>query len=64
VDPIFLVEDDYRAALLDAEMAFIHRLIARIADPAGGWADSWQSYHQDSGRPDQPAAETADKEES
>ena len=31
--PLFLVEEEYRLALLDAESAFVERFIERITDP-------------------------------
>src|SRR5215217_5539504 len=37
VHPLFLVEEDYRLALLDADIAFVERFIARITDPDSGW---------------------------
>jgi DNA-binding PadR family transcriptional regulator len=43
--PLFLVEEDYRAALLDADLAFVEDLIARIADPADGWLPAWRQMH-------------------
>ena len=33
----FLVEEESRAALLDAESAFVERFIAEIGDPEAGW---------------------------
>lgn len=57
VHPIFLVEDEYRCALLDAEAAFIRGLLARIADPAAGWAAFWQAHQQD------PATQTDGSED-
>ena len=36
VHPLFLVEEDYRLALLDAEAAFIKDFIERITDPHTG----------------------------
>jgi len=35
--PLFLVDEEYRVALLDAETAFVERLIERITDPENGW---------------------------
>jgi DNA-binding PadR family transcriptional regulator len=46
VHPLFLVEEDYRLALLDAESAFVERLIDRITDPDTGWAPEWARYHE------------------
>lgn len=41
VHPIFLVEEEYRLALLDAELGFVGSLRARIADPSSGYAAAW-----------------------
>ena len=41
VHPLFLVEEEYRLALLDADAAFVSHLIARITDPTDGWAPLW-----------------------
>jgi DNA-binding PadR family transcriptional regulator len=45
VHPLFLVEEDYRLALLDAESGFVERLIQRITDPATGWSARWEEFH-------------------
>ncbi|HZD68602.1 MAG TPA: PadR family transcriptional regulator, partial [Actinomycetes bacterium] len=37
VHPLFLVEEDYRLALLDAESAFVERFIEQINHPETGW---------------------------
>ena len=37
VPRLFLVEEEYRAALLDSESAFVERFIAEIGDPEAGW---------------------------
>jgi DNA-binding PadR family transcriptional regulator len=44
VHPVFLVEDDYRIALLEAEAAFITDFIGKIEDPENGWSGPWQAY--------------------
>jgi DNA-binding PadR family transcriptional regulator len=41
VHPLFLVEEEYRLALLDAESRFVGSLRARIGDPSSGWAAAW-----------------------
>jgi DNA-binding PadR family transcriptional regulator len=46
VHPLFLVEEEYRLALLDAESAFVERLIGRITDPHNGWAPEWARFHE------------------
>ena len=45
VHPLFLVEDDYRVALLDAEAAFIRELLTTMNDPASGWTGPWEAHH-------------------
>lgn len=45
VHPLFLVEEDYRLALLDAEAAFIEGFIERITHPQTGWAPQWREFH-------------------
>ncbi len=45
VHPLFVVEDEYRIALLQAEIAFVQRLIDQIADPDTGWAGPWAAFH-------------------
>ena len=37
VPRLFLVEEEYRLALLDTESAFVERFIAEIGDPEAGW---------------------------
>ena len=44
--PLFLVEEEYRIALLDADEAFVRDLIGRITDPRDGWAPLWASFHE------------------
>ena len=46
VHPLFLVEEDYRLALLDAEAAFIDGFIERITKPRTGWARQWREFHK------------------
>jgi len=46
VHPLFLVEEEYRLALLDAEVAFVEGFIARITDPDDGWAPQWAAWHE------------------
>jgi DNA-binding PadR family transcriptional regulator len=53
VHPVFLVEEDYRLALLDAESSFIERFIERIDHPETGWARLWAEYHPEPGSPDE-----------
>ena len=52
--PLFLVEEDYRLALLDAEAAFVQRFVEQITDPQDGWGRPWAQFHD-------AAAETTDE---
>jgi DNA-binding PadR family transcriptional regulator len=45
VPGLFLVEEDYRLALLDAEITFVAHFIERITDPATGWGPMWAQFH-------------------
>jgi DNA-binding PadR family transcriptional regulator len=46
--PLFLVEEEYRIAMLAAETAFVARLIGQITDPAAGWSPLWTQFHSQS----------------
>jgi DNA-binding PadR family transcriptional regulator len=54
VHPLFLVEEDYRLALLAAETAFVGQFIERITSPDGGWGPLWAQFHGESAGPAQP----------
>ena len=45
VHPMFLVEEEYRIALLDADAAFVDGLVERITDPQDGWGPLWAQFH-------------------
>jgi DNA-binding PadR family transcriptional regulator len=45
VPELFLIEEEYRLAQLDAEYGFVRRLIARMADPATDWITLWADHH-------------------
>jgi DNA-binding PadR family transcriptional regulator len=47
VHPLFLIEEEYRLAVLDAESAFVERLVEQITDPAGGWGRQWAEFHDE-----------------
>jgi DNA-binding PadR family transcriptional regulator len=47
VDPLFLVEEDYRLAMLDAESSFVEWFIGRITDPETGWGQKWREFHEE-----------------
>jgi DNA-binding PadR family transcriptional regulator len=40
--PLFLVEEEYRVALLNAEMAFVRHFLERIGD----WRPLWAAFHE------------------
>jgi DNA-binding PadR family transcriptional regulator len=44
---LFMVEDEYRLALKDAELAFTRRLAERIASGELGGVDFWQRMHDE-----------------
>ena len=45
VHPLFLVEEEYRLALLDAESAFVERFIEQVNHPETGWSRPWSELH-------------------
>ena len=45
VHPLFLVEEEYRIALLDADAEFSGELIKTITDPQDGWGPLWARFH-------------------
>jgi DNA-binding PadR family transcriptional regulator len=45
VHPLFMVEEEYRLALLDAESVFVERFIERITHPETGWGRLWSEFH-------------------
>jgi DNA-binding PadR family transcriptional regulator len=45
VPGLFLVEEDYRLALLEAESTFVERFIEQITDPQTGWGRMWAEFH-------------------
>lgn len=42
---LFVVEEEYRLALLEAEIAFVERFVRRITDPETGWGRAWARAH-------------------
>jgi DNA-binding PadR family transcriptional regulator len=53
VHPLFLIEEDYRIALLDAEIAFVDRFVGQIEDPGTGWRALWLAAHAEFADDDQ-----------
>lgn len=47
VHPLFLIEEEYRLALLDAESSFVERFIERITNSETGWGPQWAEFHGD-----------------
>jgi DNA-binding PadR family transcriptional regulator len=45
VPGLFLIEEEYRLALLEAESAFVERFIEQITDPETGWRRMWAEFH-------------------
>jgi DNA-binding PadR family transcriptional regulator len=45
VPELFLIEEEYRLALLGAETAFAQAFIEKITDPQSGWASMWAQFH-------------------
>ena len=51
--PLFVVEEEYRLALLDAESAFTERFIDQITRPETGWGPMWAKAHDAPARIDE-----------
>jgi DNA-binding PadR family transcriptional regulator len=45
VPALFLVEEEYRLAMLEAESAFVERFIEQIVHPETGWGRMWAEFH-------------------
>jgi DNA-binding PadR family transcriptional regulator len=45
VPELFLVEEQYRQAIDNAESAYVTSLIDRITDPQTGWGPMWAQFH-------------------
>jgi DNA-binding PadR family transcriptional regulator len=45
VHPLFLIEEEYRLTLLEAESVFVERFIERINHPETGWGRLWAGFH-------------------
>jgi len=56
VPALFLVEEDYRLALLEADCSFVERFLERINHPETGWGRRWAEFHGE------PATEPATEE--
>jgi DNA-binding PadR family transcriptional regulator len=45
VNPIFLIEEEFRLALLDAEVDFVRRFIDQITEKKTEWSRQWAEFH-------------------
>ena len=45
VPALFLIEEEYRLTLLEAESAFVQRFIEKIVHPETGWGRAWAEFH-------------------
>lgn len=45
VHPVFLVEEEYRLALIEAGSTFVERFIEQITHPKTGWGPLWAQFH-------------------
>jgi hypothetical protein len=45
VPGLFLVEEEYRLTLLEAESSFVERFIEQITDRQTGWSLVWAEFH-------------------
>lgn len=57
VHPLFLVEEEYRLALLAAESGFVEGFVQRITDQDDGWGPQWAAFHA-------PPATTEERQQS
>ncbi|MGH8878968.1 MAG: PadR family transcriptional regulator [Stackebrandtia sp.] len=46
VHELFLIEEDYRKSILEAEMSFIEKFLHKINDPQSDWARPWAEFHK------------------
>ena len=53
VHPLFLVEEEYRLNLLDAETSFVEQFIERITHPDTGWGRQWAEFHREAAATDE-----------
>lgn len=51
VHPIFLIEDDYRLSIIQAEIDFVKNFVSTVSDPTSEWSEPWRKYHTDTTAP-------------
>ncbi|MDQ3709089.1 MAG: PadR family transcriptional regulator [Actinomycetota bacterium] len=44
VHPLFVIEEEYRLAILNAESEFVEGFIERITHPDTGWGPAWEQF--------------------
>src|SRR5215467_5598836 len=47
VPELFLIEEEYRLALLAGETSFVEQFIGKITDPETGWGPAWAQFHHE-----------------
>ncbi len=58
VEPLFLVENEYRLSILEAERQFIDELLRRIKEDQA-YTRAWRGFHHEGRTEPEDAAETA-----
>jgi DNA-binding PadR family transcriptional regulator len=53
VHALFLIEEEYRLELLEAESSFVERFIERITNPHTGWGPMWAEFHSEPAVPEE-----------
>jgi hypothetical protein len=54
---LFLVEAEYRLALIKAELAFVNELVRRIVEDGWGPADLWRNIQMAAAKPHESRAQ-------
>jgi len=54
VPELFLVEEQYRLAIDNAESSYVSSLLDRITDPKTGWGPMWADFHGETFPPQAP----------
>lgn len=47
VAPLFLVEEEYRIAVTEAERSFVADLVSRITEPGAEFVAAWRDFHRE-----------------
>ncbi len=51
---LFSVETAYHLKLIEAEIEFVHELVAQIAHDGCGWLPQWKRFHKERAAPHAP----------